>query len=125
MYDDGIIMRFFVALALTWTVEVATLLVIAKKWYVKPFAGIETSRIIGAGFLTSFALLPYLWFVLPYFFDDRLPYAIAGELFVVFVEGLIYILTLKLDVKAAFIVSLCCNAVSWSLGEVFNYFYYS
>lgn len=124
MYDEGIIWRFLIALVVTLIIEISMLLIIAKKWCKKAFSGIKTSQIVGAGFLASSTLLPYLWFVFPFFFEDRLVLAAVGETIVVLGETLIYILVLKLNLKTAILASVCCNAVSWSLGETFNFYLY-
>lgn len=77
---------------------------------------ISLLRLLGTGLFASFATLPYLWFVLPYFVEQQLPYTIIGESFAVIMETFIIGMLLNKKIGTSFLISLTCNAISFSIG---------
>jgi len=83
------------------------------KWVLK----YENSRkkILLAGFLPSFATLPYLWFILPIVVQDRFWYVLSGEIGVfvfeiLFIQGILHI-----ERRKAILISFLCNLFSFLL----------
>lgn len=77
---------------------------------------ISLIRLLGTGLFTSFATLPYLWFILPYFVSEQMAYIISGESFAVIMETFILSLFLRTKIGTSFLISLTCNAISFSIG---------
>jgi hypothetical protein len=79
---------------------------------------LSISKIIFVGFLASFATIPYLWFVLPWFVSLR-SYILLVELGIVVVEAVIYFQLLNIKLKNSLWISLICNSLSYFLGKIF------
>jgi len=104
---------FLPSLAVTIVLETVVLflaLKIAVKSYQPPL-----TKILFAGFFTSFATLPYLWFVLPIYLRTSY-YLWVGEGGVVLLETLILQQLLDISLRRALLCSFFCNAASYFLG---------
>lgn len=77
---------------------------------------ISLVKLLGTGFFTSFATLPYLWFFLPYFVSEQMVYIVSGESFAVIMETFILSLFLRTKIGTSFLISFTCNAISFSIG---------
>ncbi len=106
---------FLFSLLFTIFVEVIILFFLLK-YYFK--TKLKTEKIIFFGILASFATLPYLWFIFPFFIRSLYIYIIVGELVVFLVEAFIYHFGLNLSLKRAFFLSLICNLASFLLGLI-------
>lgn len=105
---------FFKGLIATIAIETVALILFVR-WLLKNKA-ISIYRLMGTGFFASFATLPYLWFILPYFVEQRMAYIVCGESFAVIMETFIIGLLLKTKIGTSFLISLTCNAISFSIG---------
>jgi hypothetical protein len=112
-------LMFLKSLLLSISIETAVLIfmftVVYRKEKVKLFS------IVSAGLVATFATLPYLWFVLTDFIDQRIWYVIIGESFAVIVETFIIAVILKISLSKAFISSFICNLISFSVGLLISY----
>lgn len=99
---------------LTLVVEVPVLFVLLKYLFKTK---IPAKQIIIWGIFASLFSLPYLWFVFPLFTTSG-HYIYFGEILVVLIEMIIYILALKLDVKKALLVSFVTNLASYLIGSL-------
>ncbi len=107
---------FLLALLLTVAVETALLFIIVR--LVFKDKKISNGLLLFTGIICSFATLPYLWFILPFFLTSRALYLLVGELSVFLIEAIIIYFILKLDIRKALLVSFICNLVSFLLGLV-------
>lgn len=99
---------FLYALSLTLLMEVPVVFLVARCLY-KIY---DTWNIIFAGLITSTLTLPYFWFVLPHFINDRMLYIILGESSIILIEAFIYYRILKLKFSQAIVISLIANFAS-------------
>lgn len=99
---------FLYALSLTLLMEVPVAFLLARYLYKIH----DTWNIIFAGLITSTLTLPYFWFVLPHFINDRMLYIILGESAIILIEAFIYYRILKLKFSQAIIISLITNIAS-------------
>ena len=106
---------FLKALLYTIVIETICILLLFGLYY-KKFYSFNLLLLIFAGIICSFATLPYLWFIFPYFVKQRVFYLISGELFVVIVESIMIFEILKIKYKHALIISLICNMASFGVG---------
>lgn len=113
---------FLQALGLTMACEVLVALVLR----LHPAAGLKNYSLVrllllvaGASLLT----LPYLWFLLPAFLQDRTLYVLLGELAVFLVETVYYRLTLQLSWGRAALLAFVTNLFSWGAGEIWNRYF--
>ena len=109
--------RSLIALGATLVVEVP-IVVFGVKYIWKPGKKGEGLSVWDIGFvavLASVLTLPYLWFVLPPYFDSR-TYLYFGEGLVFLVEGLIYNRLLMIRILYALLISLVANALSFVFG---------
>jgi len=104
--------QFLIALAFTIIAETTVLLFVMRKKH----SGLHT--LLLAGCAASFATLPYVWFIFPFFIRTHYPYLIASEAFALLAETLLYAALLRIPLKKGFIVSLCCNTASFVSGEL-------
>lgn len=111
-------MLFLKSLMQTVLIETAVLLILFKLLF--KAKEIKVHRILFTGLLASFATLPYLWFVLPAYFDQRIWYILVGESFAVVMESFIYAYLLQIRYPKAFLASLVCNLISFSIGLLIN-----
>ena len=63
------------------------------------------SRLVITGMIASMTTLPYLWFILPNYIDQRIWYVIIGESFAVLVETLIIGVILRINIRKSFLGS--------------------
>jgi len=81
---------------------------------------VEISRLLITGFIASFATLPYLWFILPVYIDQKIWYMIIGESFAVLLETIIIRSILRTKLTISFLCSLICNTLSFLAGLIIN-----
>lgn len=111
--------HFFIAsLIFTVVVETLALLFLLRTFFHYTKDNIHTARILFSGFFASFATIPYVWYVFPNLTNwtrsDSLHYS---EIFAVILEALFYRMYLKTSIKNSLLVSLICNALSFSVGR--------
>ena len=107
---------FFKSLVLTICIETTVLIIIFRWILVKKELGI--SRLITAGFITSFATLPYLWFIFPYYIFPKVLYVLVSELFAILIETVIISAILRTKLTISLICSFACNLISFLTGLV-------
>ncbi|MDR2037790.1 MAG: hypothetical protein LBQ60_07700 [Bacteroidales bacterium] len=73
------------------------------------------------GFIASFATLPYLWFVLPNYIDQKIWYVVIGESFAVLMEAVIIGVILRVKLIHSFLCSIICNAASFLTGLLISW----
>jgi hypothetical protein len=105
--------RFLLALVTTWCIEIPVLVVILRRIF--RVDDLPIVKIIGTGALCTALTLPYLWFVLPPFFD-AVYFMLVGETMVTAVETILLNRVLGLDLKKALVCSCAMNAASFILG---------
>lgn len=106
---------FIIALLATIIIETLVLLLLLKSIWKKEGSKIRVGKIVFAGVVASALTIPYLWFVLPEFFNGA-TYILIGEALVVLVESLIIFWILKLKWPLALVLSFICNLASFFLG---------
>jgi hypothetical protein len=109
--------KFLISLALTIGLETAALYLLLRFPLRYKKESIPARMIIFAGFIVSFATLPYVWFIIPFFLRTYIAWVIAGESFAFILEGIFYNFILKVSWKHAFLLSFACNAFSFLAGE--------
>lgn len=109
-------MLFLKSLLLSISIETIVLVIIYR--FIFKNEEIKIGRLISTGFIATFATLPYLWFVLSDFIGQRLWYVIIGESFAVILETFIIGVILKTSLSKAFLSSLICNMISFSIGLI-------
>jgi len=109
---------FLEALGATIGVEGLVLLILARTLYARGLSNISVPRLFLIAFFTSFATIPYLWFLLPYFIATYWKLLVFGEIGVWLVETIFYRLVLVADLKQAALISLICNTVSVCVGWI-------
>lgn len=109
--------RFLTSFAFTEIVEISVLFIFVRFALKNYF--LSRVKIFFAGFLASFATIPYVWFVFPSIANwTRESSLVVSEPFVFAVEALLYRAVLGLEVKHAFLVSLLANLSSFVLGPL-------
>ena len=110
-------LNFLYSLLITVTIESAVVYLLMRYAFnIK----LTSKDIIMAGVLPSFATLPYVWFVAPYFLGENYTlYLWVSEVSVFIVEVFILAYLLKIGYKKATLLSLVANAASWGIGKVF------
>lgn len=69
--------------------------------------------------LPTFATLPYVWFVFPYFLiENYTVYLWVSEIFVLIVEMFVLSYLLKFTLKNAFLLAFIANTTSYFLGSL-------
>jgi hypothetical protein len=111
-------MLFLKCLLQTVLMETVVLLVLFRLVFRNKEIGMV--RLLFAGFLASFATLPYLWFVLSTLVDQRIWFVLIGESFAVVMESFILMALLRIKYPRALLTSLICNLVSFSIGLLIN-----
>lgn len=109
---------FIKSLILTISIEMVVLILFFR--LIIKSEDISISRLISTTFIASFATLPYLWFVLPTYIDQKIWYVIIGESFAVLAETFIINAILKINVLKSFLISLTCNLISFLIGLIIN-----
>lgn len=111
-------LMFMRALAVTVAVETVALWVVTRlPWPIETRPSFF--RLAAGGFISSFATLPYLWFVLPAWIQGYYPLMAVGELGVTLVEGLILAAVLSIRPGKGLVISLFCNVISFLFGLLF------
>ena len=103
---------FLSALFFTLLAEVPIVFLLAKYLYKKTNIG----KIIFSGILTSTLTLPYFWFILPVFINNRMIYILLGESLIVIIEAFIYYQIIETKFIQALAISLIANIASILLG---------
>jgi len=109
---------FLKSLLLTIVIEIAVMLFLFRVLFKNKEIGYI--RLMFTGFVASFATLPYLWFILPVYLDQRLWYIIIGESFAILMESFILFAMLRIKYVKSLLTSLICNAVSYLIGLMIN-----
>lgn len=118
IYPSTEIFNFFKALLFTIFIETLILFLLFKTRYKS--LQIQNALLLVTGIIVSFATLPYVWFVFPAFLPSRVPYIAVSECFAILAESFLIYKLLKIDYKKAFLVSLICNIISFSIGLAIN-----
>ncbi len=113
--------RFLVSLVLTIAIETIVLFLIARSIFKLDKSHIKDRILIFAGFFSSFATLPYLWFIFPLIIRSYYLLNVFGELSVFLIESIIYYFVLKISINRALLLSFICNITSFLLGLLFSY----
>ncbi len=108
--------QFLLALFITLFSEVPAAFLLAKYWLKKS----NVKDILFAGIISSALTLPYFWFVLPSFINNRTSYIWFGETAIVLIEAYIYHHLLKTTAKQALVVSLIANITSIAIGLILS-----
>jgi len=111
----GYELHFLRALLFTIGVETVVLFVMLRTLY---RSGHTRAEILFAGFLCSFATLPYVWFLFPILakIGSHSLYIWSAEISVTLIESAILYKLLRLGYKEALILSVCANIASYGLG---------
>ncbi|MDP8226539.1 MAG: hypothetical protein P9L89_02700 [Candidatus Celaenobacter polaris] len=109
-------LKFLIALLDTIIVETIVMIFLVKKIYKKDMEHVSWERLIFAGVFCSFASLPYLWFIAPYFLHTKALLYSVGEISVFLIESVIIYFILRIKFTRALIISLSCNLASFLLG---------
>ena len=111
--------KFLISLAFTIFIEIITLYILINYFFKYDRAKISNSLLLFTGFLSSFATLPYLWFIIPLFIKTRIQYILFGESIVILLESLIIFFLLRVNLKKSFSISFICNILSFLIGLIF------
>jgi hypothetical protein len=106
---------FLQALGLTVTIE-TTVLWGLTRLFQRDGTFPATGRVLACGILCSSATLPYLWFVLPAWVQDRHALMAIGEPAVTLAEAGILALALPAKPARALALSFACNLISFLIG---------
>lgn len=110
---------FFKSLFLTVSIETVVLCLFFRLVFKLENTSID--RLIVTGIIASMTTLPYLWFILPNYVDQKIWYVLIGESFAVLIETLIIGVILRLNVIKSFLSSLTCNMISFITGLIINW----
>jgi hypothetical protein len=110
---------FLKALLLTIFIETTVLFVLFKVLYKTTKVG--NWILLLTGILATFATLPYLWFILPYFIKIKVWYVITSEVSAILIESLIILGLLRTNYSKALLVSVICNTTSFLIGLLINW----
>ena len=109
--------RFITSLGFSIFVETIVLMVILK--VITKHTNLPLRQILIAGIFSTFATIPYVWFVFPNMFDwPRSTALLYSEPFITIVEAVFYSLFLKTNWKTSLIVSIAANLTSFFLGPL-------
>lgn len=81
---------------------------------------VSVKRIILTGLVASGTTLPFVWYVIPLFIQNRTNLIIIAELFAFIVEIPIIKRFLRISWRKAMIVSLLANSTSFLFGYLFR-----
>jgi hypothetical protein len=110
---------FFRALCITISVETLILYLLVEKFVkVKP----GKKLILFTGFISSFATLPYVWYLFPKYISDYTVFILTSESSVILIEAFIYQYILQIGFRRCLIFSLVCNTISTIIGLLINNF---
>ncbi|SFM29427.1 hypothetical protein SAMN04488696_0794 [Methanolobus profundi] len=107
---------FLLSLVLTIFIETTVLIIVVRHFLRIDKDQASDVLLLFSGIFASFATLPYLWFVLPFFIRDHYLNMMAGESLVFLVESVIYYFLLKIGIRKALILSCICNLISFLAG---------
>lgn len=107
---------FLKSLFLTISIETVVLCLFFRL-FVK-LENTSLNRLVITGIIASLTTLPYLWFILPNYINQRIWYVIIGETFAVLIEMLIIGVILKVNLLKSFFSSLTCNMISFLIGLI-------
>ena len=107
---------FLVSLLITISIETTVLLMLYKTIYKSH--SVTTKNILSVGLLTSFATLPYVWFIFPNIIEDFYLYMFCVESFAVIAETGIISFALKERLSTSFICSFISNMISFLVGLI-------
>ncbi len=110
---------FFKSLILTILIESIVLILFFR--LIIRNENLSIYRLLSTGVIASFATLPYLWFILPNFVDQKIWYVIIGESFAVLMETFIIGVILKIKLSKSFLSSVTCNLISFLIGLTINW----
>ncbi len=110
---------FFKSLLLTVFIETVVLCVFFR--LVIKLENTSITRLIATGIIASTTTLPYLWFILPNYIDQRIWYVICGESFAILLETFIIGVILRVNFLKSFLSSLTCNMISFLTGLIINW----
>jgi len=113
------VLLFFKALSLTVIIECGIAAALQKFGGPRFRFDAKYSRLLVIVALASVLTLPYVWFVLPELIKPRLAYELISEVGVTLVEGVWYMLALRIDIKKALALSVCANLGSVLIGKLF------
>ena len=111
-------LQFFQSLALTILIETIVIVIFFR--FVVRSEKITISSLLVTGFVASFATLPYLWFIIPSYIDQKIWYIIIGESFAVLIESIIISAMLRTKYMISLLCSLTCNMISFGTGLLLN-----
>lgn len=110
---------FLKSLSLTISIEMVVLICFFR--FVLKNKNLGIGRLISTGVIASLATLPYLWFILPNYIDQKIWYVIIGESFAVLMETLIIKTILRVNLLKSFLSSLFCNLISFLTGFIISW----
>ena len=108
--------KFLLALLDTVIIETIVMIFFVKKIYKKDMEHVSWERLIFAGVFCSFATIPYLWFIAPYFLPSKALLYPVGEIAVFLIESVMIFFIFRIKFTRALIISLSCNLASFLLG---------
>lgn len=111
---------FLFSLALTIIIEFFALWAVLRIFFKAKQEEVPFRLILFTGFFNSFATLPYVWFIIPFFIRDFFPYAVTSELFALGLETVFYYFILKTSWRRSFLLSLICNSCSFLFGQLWH-----
>lgn len=110
---------FLKSLALTIFIESLVLVVFFR--LIVRNEHISINQLLSTGLIASLATLPYLWFILPVYVDQKLWYIVIGESSAVLMETFIIGGMLRATLLQSFLSSLTCNLISFLIGLTINW----
>ncbi len=106
--------NFIYSLIITILIESITIYFIVSYYFKRR---LKKSDILAIGVLPSFATLPYIWLLFPFFLNENYTlYLWVSEGFVLVVEMFMLSYFLKLNLKYALLLSFVANLASYSVG---------
>lgn len=110
---------FLKALLVTIFIETSVLFALFKLIY--KAEKVSNWLLLLTGILATFATLPYLWFILPFFIKTKLWYIITSEVSAILIESLFIMGLLRTNYPKALLVSAICNSASFLIGLLINW----
>jgi hypothetical protein len=110
---------FLKSLLLTISIETVVLCLFFR--FVVKLENSSIHRLVITGIIASMTTLPYLWFILSNYIDQRIWYVIIGESFAVLLETIIIGVILRVNLLKSFLSSLTCNMISFLTGLIINW----
>ncbi|MBN2017845.1 MAG: hypothetical protein JW794_06955, partial [Candidatus Cloacimonetes bacterium] len=87
--------KFLLALLDTIIVESVVLIIFVKWIFKKEMQYVSWKQVIFAGIFTSFATIPYLWFIAPIFLPSKALLYSIGEIVILLLESVILYFILR------------------------------